>query len=322
MRTAARSLRSLRRSGFRSALLIAVLAVSMGLALTMLVVDQAFAKRVEEIEANVGTEVTVRPAGSFGGGISIIRQGGDGPGDEVRQAGPQTVSLDQSALESAADQAHVTAVNRRLLQSGPEDGLTMTLSGANIRSAGSEDDDAPAEIRLPAMYIGTDDPNRLVGIGGIASTVSEGRTFNGEDSAEAVMSKKLAEDNDLATGDTFDVNGTTLTLVGLFESGTQFGDNAVFLPLRAAQAIFDKAGEISEATLTVDSSKNVEEVAEAVRDALGADVADVTTDADQYESIRTPVTDARASSRIGLASRSSRVPRWFSLRWDWWCARG
>ncbi|MGK2965087.1 MAG: hypothetical protein ACSLFM_05725 [Tepidiformaceae bacterium] len=82
MKTVARSFRTLARSPMRTGLLIAVLAGSTGLVLTMITVNSAFAKRLDEIKSEVGTDVTVRPAGSFGGGAFAIRIGPGGPGAE------------------------------------------------------------------------------------------------------------------------------------------------------------------------------------------------------------------------------------------------
>ena len=62
----------------RGALLVGVLTVSVGLALIMITVNGAFATRLDDIQSQVGTSVTVRPAGSFGGGF--FERGGDNNG--------------------------------------------------------------------------------------------------------------------------------------------------------------------------------------------------------------------------------------------------
>src|SRR2546422_8707431 len=69
MKTARRALTTLIRNPLRGALLVGVLAVSVGLALIMITVNGAFATRLDDIQSQVGTSVTVRPAGSFGGGF-------------------------------------------------------------------------------------------------------------------------------------------------------------------------------------------------------------------------------------------------------------
>src|SRR6266851_8798342 len=83
MRTIKRSVRALIRSPLRAALMVGVLAVSIGLALIMITVNGAFAQRLDDVRAQVGTEITVRPAGSFGGGAFTFRRGGGGSGGSV-----------------------------------------------------------------------------------------------------------------------------------------------------------------------------------------------------------------------------------------------
>src|SRR2546422_9453399 len=78
MKTARRALTTLIRNPLRGALLVGVLAVSVGLALIMITVNGAFATRLDDIQSQVGTSVTVRPAGSFGGGF--FDRGGDNNG--------------------------------------------------------------------------------------------------------------------------------------------------------------------------------------------------------------------------------------------------
>ena len=68
MRTIGRGFRSISESP-ATGLLVCILAVSIGLTLIMITVDNAFAKRLDDIKSQVGSNITVRPAGSFGGGF-------------------------------------------------------------------------------------------------------------------------------------------------------------------------------------------------------------------------------------------------------------
>ena len=92
MKTLRWAVRALLRSPLRAALLVGVLSVSIGLALIMITVDGAFDERLEEIQSQVGTTVTVQPAGSFGGGF-IFRGGfGGGAGGADGEGGPGGVT--------------------------------------------------------------------------------------------------------------------------------------------------------------------------------------------------------------------------------------
>jgi len=62
-----RSLRNLFRSPLRTTLMVALLAVSIGLGLIMFTVHSATENQLGTIGGEIGTEITIRPAGSFGG---------------------------------------------------------------------------------------------------------------------------------------------------------------------------------------------------------------------------------------------------------------
>ena len=100
MKTAARGVRALVRSPLRSSLLVAVLAVSVGLTLIMITVNGAFSERLDEIKEQVGSDVTVRPAGSFGGGF--FRGGFFGGGPPGQTAGGEDAG-DSDAITGLAN---------------------------------------------------------------------------------------------------------------------------------------------------------------------------------------------------------------------------
>jgi len=65
-------------------------------------------------------------------------------------------------------------------------------------------------------------------------------------------------------------------VAGIFDEGTAFGNNAVYLTLPQAQALSGAAGEVSSMIVTVDSMANVDSTRTALQSALGSDKADVT----------------------------------------------
>ena len=89
MSVLARSVGNAFRNKVRTAAVVAVLAVAIGLALAMLVANQAVTGKVAELNASVGTVLTVNPAGGQGfegGGEPLtVRPGSDGGGRPQRQ---------------------------------------------------------------------------------------------------------------------------------------------------------------------------------------------------------------------------------------------
>jgi len=310
--------RALWRAPLRAALLVGVLGVSIGLALIMITVDGAFDERLEEIQGEVGTTVIVQPAGSFGGGF-ITRgfvvtdgnaPGGAGGGLNAPDAGDVTdvtdpddgqATLTDEAVEAIASIEHVAGYARTITEQYTGDELTGgTLEPpAHSPFAGN----LPAGgFQIPVLVTGTDNPTTLSSFGVENAEITSGRTFE-PDEAEAnvaVIGERLAETNGLVVGDTFGMNEAEVEVVGIFTTGTRFGDNAMFLPLDTARALFDREGEVDTISVRVDTAENVSATAEAIRETLGEDVADVTTEEAAFDAISAPLADAADSSRIGM----------------------
>ncbi len=94
-------------------------------------------------------------------------------------------------------------------------------------------------------------------------------------STGALLGTTLAEKNGLTVGSTFTINDQSFTVAGLFDAGTAFGNNALYLTLPAAQGLAELPGELSTMIVTVDSMENVDAAKTALQEALGTDAADV-----------------------------------------------
>ncbi len=64
-------------------------------------------------------------------------------------------------------------------------------------------------------------------------------------------------------------------MTGLFDAGTAFGNNALYLTLPTAQNLAELPGELSTMIVTVNSLENVDAAKTALQAALGTDKADV-----------------------------------------------
>lgn len=289
--------RTLVRSPLRTLLLVGVLSVSIGLALIMITVNGAFEDRVDEIRAQVGTDVTVRPAGTFGGGFAIRIDNGAG-GGSVDSASPDQQTqqvLTDDDIEPISEVEHVVGYTRR---------ISAQYSGDALQSA----IEPPAGVQVPdgftgppVLVAGTEDAASLTAFGEEAEIV-EGRTFESDEGEAnvAVVGQSLAEANGLSVGDTVDLEGSSVEIIGIFTTGTQFGDNQLALPLEVARDIFDRGSEIDEVTVRVDSAENVGAVTETLRETLGEDKADVTSQETAFDAISAPVSDAASSSQVAM----------------------
>ncbi|WP_211877491.1 ABC transporter permease [Pseudarthrobacter albicanus] len=295
MNVLARSVGNAFRNKVRTAAVVAVLAVAIGLALSMLVANQAVAGKVAELNASVGTVLTVNPAGGQG------FEGGGEPLTAVQAATAAAVPnvstvVGTKALRlrnAAAAAAQAAAGQGGRGGPGGQSATTVTTSltaavdagtlgnrnQASSGTTGTGTSGGAATPAAPAFSL----PITATGVGaevdaaGKALELTQGTGLGDYNaaSAGALLGTTLAEKNGLAVGSTFTINDQTFTVAGLFDAGTAFGNNALYLTLPAAQTLAALPGELSTLIVTVNSMENVDAAKTALQAALGSDKADV-----------------------------------------------
>ncbi|MCG2620680.1 FtsX-like permease family protein [Arthrobacter sp. I2-34] len=290
MNVLARSVGNAFRNKVRSGAVVIILAVAIGLALSMLVANQAVAGKITELKSSAGNALTINPAGARG------FQGGGEP-------------LTTADAETAAAADHVSAVIPTLaVRLGSEDSTagtsaqgsggfgpgggtagTTSLESAVVPgtlgnrqnqsgAGGSGTDAGAAGTARPAFTL----PVTATGIGsavdasGQAISITSGSMLTDfkTTSTQALIGTGLAEKNKLAVGDTFTALERKFTVAGIFDAGTAFDNNAVYLPLAAVQKLAGQTGELSTITAVVDSIDNMDSAQQSLTAALG-DGADV-----------------------------------------------
>jgi len=311
----ARSVGNAFRNKVRTAAVVAVLAVAIGLALAMLVANQAVGAKVQELNASVGTALTVNPAGGqgFEGGGEPLTAGqaatAAGVPNVTAVVGTKALRL-RNATEAAAQAAAGTQTGPGGGQGGPGGQTTTTLTtsltaavdagtlGArNQDSTGTTGPTRPARS-LPITATGT---GAEVDSTGKALKLTSGTGLGDytAESTKALLGTTLAEKNNLKVGSTFTINSKTFTVAGLFDAGTAFGNNALYVTLPTAQTLAGLPGELSTMIVTVDSMEHVDAAKTALQNALGTDKADVTQG---QRNLETAVTSLDSVKNISLVA--------------------
>ena len=307
------------RNKVRTGAVVAVLAVAIGLALSMLVANQAVAAKVTELNASVGTVLTVNPAGG---------QGFEGGGEPLTAAqaataaavpnvtsvvGTKALRLRNAAAAAAQAAAGTQATGPGGGQGGPGGQTTTTLTTSltaavdagtlGNRNQASQGTTGSTGTTQPARTLPL--PITATGIGaevdssGKALAITEGSGL-GEYTAEstnALLGTTLAEKNGLKVGSTFTINDKTYTVAGLFDAGTAFGNNALYVTLPSAQTLAALPGELSTMIVTVNSMDNVDAAKTALQSTLGTDKADVTQG---QRNLQTAVSSLNSVKNISL----------------------
>lgn len=289
MNILARSMGNAFRNKVRSGAVIVILAVAIGLALSMLVAHQAVGAKVDDLKSQIGTELSVNPAGS---------RGFEGGGEPLTEADLETVrSVDhvsaatgtlalrlstEDGTDSASTSAQDSADSAQPGMGGPGGmstaGSTSLKSAVDAGTLGARNNGTSSGQAMPAMPITATGISTAAAPDGTALTLTDGTAITdySAGSTQALLGASLAEANGLTTGSTFEALDRTFTVTGVFDAGTEFDNNALYLPLGAAQELSGQTGELSAISVTVDSMENVESTQTALTDALGSGRADVT----------------------------------------------
>jgi len=318
MNILARSMGNAFRNRVRSGAVIVILAVAIGLALSMLVAHQAVAAKVSDLKSQIGTELTVNPAGSRGfegGGEPLTDQDlATIQGADHVSAASGTLALRLSTASDSTDSTDAADTGTSQNQMGGPGGGMSTAGSTSLESAveagtlgqrnnGSSSTDG--QQAMPAFSL----PITATGIsgtdaGGNALSLTDGSAITdySAGSTEALLGSALAEKNGLSTGSTFEALGRTFTVTGVFDAGTEFDNNTLYLPLAAAQELSGQAGELSTVSVTVDSMENVESVQAALLDELGSDRVDVTAGSTGLSEAVDSLASVQAISLIGFVA--------------------
>jgi putative ABC transport system permease protein len=319
----ARSVGNAFRNKVRTAAVVAVLAVAIGLALAMLVANQAVGAKVQELNASVGTVLTVNPAGGQGfegGGEPLTTDQAataDGVPNVSAVVGTSSLRLrnaTEAAAQAAAGQAGQTGQTGpggQAGQGGPggQAAATLTtsltaavdagtLGNRNQQANGTTGATGTAQQPVRSLPITATGIGAEVDTTGKALNITQGSGLGDYSTAStaALLGTTLAEKNNLTVGSTFTINDQSYTVSGLFDAGTTFGNNAVYVTLPTAQALAGTPGELSSMIVTVNSMDNVAAAKTALQTALGTDKADVT----QGQNLQTAVSSLDSVKNISF----------------------
>ena len=282
MNIISRGIRNAFRNTVRSGSIIIILALSIGLVIAMLAARQAVQDKIASVKANTGNTITVSPAGmrGFDGGgnpltsdqlakvakISHVRK--------VVETLNDRLTSSNTSLKSGIDPGSLG--NRNANNSGVGAGPTMVFHSADEDSTSG----GTTTFTMPVTITGTNDESAIKTEGSTSLTWKSGKMFDTSKEANvAVVGTQIADKNSLSVGSTFTAYSTTFTVVGIYDAGNTFNNDGVYIPLSTLQKLSSQSGDITSATVTIDSSDNLTSVTNTIKSQLGS-AADVTNSAD------------------------------------------
>jgi putative ABC transport system permease protein len=253
------------RNPIRLVIVVLLLGVCLTFVAVMVALNASVQDRLTQIRGQVGTGITIRPSGSFG------PFGGSG----------SSTTLSDAQVSQVANTPGIVSV---------EPSITQFYTGTEVKSPaptsqggrgfGGFRGNGGNQQTGPIVYGVSNGLSSANFFAGGTATLVSGRDFASSDANGnvAMMSQAMAQTNNLKIGSNFTLKGTTLQLIGLYKTGSDFSDNSILLPIKTAERLFSLSG-VNSVTAYASSVNQVNSVASKLRSELGSSF-DVVTQED------------------------------------------
>ncbi|MFA5771348.1 MAG: ABC transporter permease [Thermoplasmata archaeon] len=265
---------------------VMIVGFSLAVFLTMTIVNANISQNVRNVSQNLEKTVTIRPAGSFGGFGS-------------------TTAMNESVVPIIQSAEHVVAV-QKIIQHNLVNNTGGDQGGFPSGFGGPPESGGPRVFnsrQMPTILEGLDPTQELVLFGGGTVTITSGRTMNSFDSQSnvAIVGASYTKEDGTSVNlnDIISINQTdvTVTVIGIYTTGTRFGDRSILMPYETVKKILNVSGP-NIIYATVDYAGNIDSVVSALNATLGADY-DVVSASSQGASLQNSITQIANNSQIG-----------------------
>ena len=278
---------------------VAILAVAIALSISMLIARDAVTNKINTVRASTGNTITVSPKGFFG------FSGGGTPLKESVVTGLLSIPHVTAVQESLNEE--LTSTKTSLKSPTPAGFLGGQFGFGSSSGAGSSSgfggSSSSTTFSIPVRVIGTNSPgNAVVGgaNGGGSEKLTSGAAYSPTSTADvAIVGSTLASTNKLKVGSTFIAWSAKITVMGIFNAGSTFTDSNVLMPLSTVQKLANASGDVTSATVTVNSLNNVASADKAIVKRLGS-AADVTSTQATTEASLAPLNSVKTISTYTL----------------------
>lgn len=296
-----RGIKNAFRNGIRTFSIVIILGLSIGLALSMMIARAAVEQKITSVKGSIGNTISVNPAGALGfdgGGTALTT-------DQVNSLKALTnitnvtatlsdrLTSTNTSLESAVDAG---SLGQRF---GNNSGVSMQPP---VDQPTGTTENTTRSFTPPVRITGVNDLSMAAVYGGSTVTFTSGAAFDPTvDENVAVIGSSLATKNSLSVGSTFTAYGTDIKVVGIYDTGTQFANNGVVMPLSTLQRVSSQAGAITAATVTVNSVDNLDTAVAEIKTKLGT-AADVTSNQESAATAVAPLENVKTIAMYSLVA--------------------
>ena len=257
-------LKNIYRNKLRTFIVTTLISLPFFSVLMMVAMEEGIDAQIAKVKRSIGNVIQVKPKGAFG---------------TVNIAGGLNRPLPERIVDQIKTIEHVTRVTPYLQAIEPIAGYYMTLH-IGVRAGDRKRLGSHGEVGYPKIIIGRDfvdaDDGQDVAILGkeyakVMGIVPE--TFNDKTYFEKEV---LRPGPGLVKKGLRSIGGKPLKVIGIFESGYDYGDHQMFIPYNTFKMHYGMKNLVSSVYVTVDSVDNVERVGKEILDNLG-DQVDIIT---------------------------------------------
>lgn len=286
------------RNVIRTLSITIIVGLSIGLALVMVLSLKAVQGRIDSVKSQIGNNITISPAGV---------RGFEGGGEPLTQADLKTITSAPHVVKTTYTLNDRTTTGDTISLTASIDMGTMGNRQREYNNSNSDQTrqgpppDMPdgqtseggttttRSFTMPITITGSSDLASASVAGGSQFKITSGTAPSGTSNDNvALVGKSLAAKNSLKVGSTFTLRGAETKVVGIYDAGNTFANGGIVMPLKSLQTLSGQTGEISTASVQVDSIANVDAVAKTAETKLGAK-ADIVTPTDTSSSALTPL---------------------------------
>src|ERR1051326_5196195 len=268
MGTIKRGVMNVLRNPIRMVIVVSLMGLCLMFVAAMVAMNASVEDRLAQLRGQVGTNITISPSGSFGpfgGGNGTTSTLTDDQVNQVKNT-PGVVRTEESVIQFYTG-TEIKSATTDAPQGGNGGGGVPGGGNGGFRQAGPLVYGASGGLSSISFFGNSDS----------TATLASGRDLTAADDNTnvALMSQAIAEANGLTVGQSFTLQGTSLTLVGLFTTDTRFSDNSILLPVKTAERLFSLTG-VTSITAYASTLNDVDAVASKLRTELGSDISVVT----------------------------------------------
>jgi putative ABC transport system permease protein len=265
--------------------------------------------KITSVKSNIGTTINVSPAGARGfegGGEALTTEQMNSVSklanvSSVTQTLSDRLTTENTSLVSSIEAGSLG--NRAQGNSGigfqaPPSGMIPQMNAE--RSSSDSTTQITRTFTPPVTITGTNDTATASVYGGDSVNFTSGKALDAsKDENNAVLGKAIAQKNSLSVGSTFTAYGETITVVGIYDTGSAFANNGVIVSLSTLQRLSAQPGSVTSATVTVNSIDSVQGATTSIKSALG-DKADIVSDQETAKTAVQPLESVKTVSTYSV----------------------